>query len=233
MRFAILALLTAAPALFGASLFNLPTSALPSSSGWTYFGSNPEPNFWNTVPGGIEMNTMGGGNGKMGYYLLPGSVVPGVVEVLWRMRVLESQGSYGFYVQVDTGSNAYLMQFSTTTISSIGTASTLPFDTSSAFHDYRFVVDTVAGTGNLYIDGSLTSNYTGGQFGSIDGNSILFGDGTSAGNAHVLLGEAPEPSAFVLTTLGLFALAARPWRRSNVSNRSSGAGKWSCSNTSM
>ena len=213
MRITILTLLTAAPSLLGTSIFTLPTAALPSSVGWTYLGTSPEPNFWNTAPGGIEMNTMGGANAKMGYYLLPGSVVPGVVEVLWRMRVLESQGNYGFYVQVDTGSNAYLMQFSTTTISSLGTASTLVFDTSSVFHDYRFVVDTVAGTGNLYIDGSLTSNYTGGQFSSIDGDSILFGDGTSFGNAHVLLGEVPEPSAFALTALGLLALAARPWRK--------------------
>lgn len=101
-----------------------------------------------------------------------------------------------------------------------------PFDTTDAYHTYRFV--SQSGTGKLYIDNTLFGSVamgSGGMLPAIYANRVAFGDASSVGSSQtqlksflysdgVLAPSVPEPTTTTLLTLGVFALALVGLRRS-------------------
>jgi len=182
---------------------NLQFGQLPSAVGWQYGGTIPETTAIHVVPAGLEMNSMGGPFGQGAAYSMLGVVGTDPITFNFRMKVVASEGSFGWGPEVDTGTTAYTIQFSTTTITAY-TFGSIPFDT-TAFHDYRWVVQPGVGY-SLYIDGSSSAALTGGVLSdTVDANGLLFGDFTGFGNADVIL-AAPEPAAITLCMIGFVAL---------------------------
>ena len=190
---------------------NLQFGQLPSAVGWQYLNLGiPETTAIQVVPAGLEMNSMGYPFGNSAYYSMPGVVGTDPITFNFRMKVLQSEGSFGWGPEVDTGTTAYTIQFSTTTITAY-TFGSIPFDT-TGFHDYRWVVTPGAGY-SLYIDGSASAALTGGVLSDALPNGLLFGDFTSFGNANVIL-AAPEPGAITLCMIGFVVMIlARVIRR--------------------
>ena len=195
-------------------IVNLPTAALPSTLGWTYNGNVPETPSWQVIGSGLEMNTLGGPSGLAtgAYYQQPWSGA-GMVEILWRMQVLGYEGStspaLGVYFGANDGTRAYLMGFSDTSVVAYN-AATAALNTTQV-HDYRLVIDPGVGM-SLYLDGSAIPFLSGVGVGNIRSPDLEFGDGTSFGNAHILL-LAPEPATNFAVGGALAALAALAYRR--------------------
>ena len=194
--------------LQASTIFTLPGDALPSTVGWTYFGNLAQGTAVTTSPGQVVINSIGGPSGDGAYYLLPNVIPSGVVEVVWRMQITSSTGTFGFYVQVDDGAHAWLVAFSTSQIyNHLAVGGSVPYD-STGVHDYRFVVDTSGlSGGQLFVDGGAVPVFTTAVVGTIDGNSVLFGDGTSYGNARTVVFGTPEPSTGIMVIGGLSLFA--------------------------
>src|SRR5438270_9046054 len=140
---------------------------LPSTLGWNYntpvaAGTTGAPlaesSAVSLLRQGLKMDSMGPDD-VFAYYSLLG-VVGAPTEVDWTMRVTNSDG-YGWAVGVNTGTDVYAMAFEQASIESYG-FSTIDFDTASAFHNYRMVVNPGSGMA-LYVDGSSTPLITGGN----------------------------------------------------------------------
>ena len=164
-----LLLITVAAGAQADQVFNLNYSVLPSAAGWTYIGLSPESSVVHAVPGGLDMNTLSGSNNS-GFYSFPTTFDAGT------MRVVGSEGSFGWCSAAETGIHVYVMCFSADSITAY-TFGTVAFDTSSALHSYRMLAQEGVGMA-LYVDGASTPILTGGNLGDGTPSRIYFGDGT-------------------------------------------------------
>jgi hypothetical protein len=229
----------AIPATGQATTITLDTSILPSTQGWTYFGTGayagiPETNFFSNVGGELVQNTIGSGfpvvNNTNNLYLRPISLAPGE---LWTLsvvaRIAQSEqipvaqilAPYGFIFSVATNPDYYL-----TSVDASGRVSTV-FDGNSAFqlpgifdpNAYNlYEVNGGGGTFSLKFNGITVFsgnpplNFPAPQL-------LLLGDGSFSANANVFIrsysfttGAVPEPASWAMMIAG-FGLVGSAMRR--------------------
>jgi hypothetical protein len=140
-----------------------------------------------------------------------------------RLRLPESGRAPSFGAQVDyiDGSKAWVMQFGTDGDGdpivrlfngSAGPTFTLEGAGNTGYHDYLLAYSPLAGTSDLYVDGSLAIGGWGGF--SVAATRVLFGDAANSTADHdvrynSVLWVAPEPSGLALLALGGLILLRR------------------------